>query len=121
MDILLQQLTDSEASNHPYRITWLKYFNPKDSLKDIKANVEKLRSLQEIFKMIQPLIDALDLNQDAIRYYGELVKHYQIQQITRRSELSKYLYLLAFTAYQLYQLEDWLTDALLLETRKIFN
>lgn len=121
MDILLQKLTDSQAFNHPYRITWLKYFNPKDTLKGIKANVEKLRSLQEIFRVIQPLIGALDLNPDAIRYYGELVKHYQIQQITRRSELSKYLYLLAFTAYQLYQLEDWLTDTLLLETRKIFN
>lgn len=71
--------------------------------------------------MIQSLINVLDLNPDTIRYYGELVKHYQIQQITRRSELHKYLYLLAFTAYQLYQLEDWLTDTLLLETRKIFN
>ena len=62
------------------------------------------------YSVTTPLIDVLQLNGDAIRYYGELVIHYQVHQLSRREQYSKYLYLLAFVAYQLYQFEDALVD-----------
>ncbi|MEM9888916.1 MAG: DUF4158 domain-containing protein, partial [Bacteroidota bacterium] len=109
------------ASYQPYPITILKYFDPTDSNKSIQGNIEKLLLIQEVYKVIHPLIDALQLNGDAIRYYGELVIHYQVHQLSRREPYSKYLYLLAFVAYQLYQFEDALVDTLLLQCKHIFN
>ena len=111
------QVTDNQA----YPITLLKKFDPTDSHKSIQSNVEKLRLLQSIYQEVHPLINLLKLNGDAIRFYGELGIHYKVYQITRRTALSKYLLLLAFVTYQLYQFEDGLTDTLLVQCKTIFN
>jgi len=121
LDKLLERATDNTPDNQPYPITLLKHFDPTDSNKNINTNVEKLLLIQSIYEEIHPLIDLLKLNGDAIRYYGELVIHYKVYQITRRADHSKYLLLLAFVAYQLYQFEDWLTDILLVQCKSIFN
>jgi len=122
LDRLLDRtITDNTPNNQPYPITLLKDFDPTDRNKSITANVEKLLLIQSIYKEVHPLIDLLKLNGDAIRYYGELAIHYKVYQITRRADLSKYLLLLAFITYQLYQFEDWLTDTLLLQCKNIFN
>ena len=126
MDQLLERTTDYNEAGQlsdkiPYLLTDLKYFDPTDSTKSIKANIEKLMQIQAISKVVHPLIDILKLNPDAIRYYGELVIHYRVHQLKRRSTLSKYLHLLAFVVYQLCQFEDQLTDILLLECRSVKN
>lgn len=121
LDQLLEKIPTEEIGIYTYRLSSLKQFDPEISNKNIHSNVEKLRRLHPIFKTIEPLLSSLQLNGDAIRYYGELVRQYQIQQITRRSELRRYLYLLAFTAYQVFSFEDWLTDTLLSAARKSFN
>ena len=110
-----------QTQNESYELTSLKNFRPELTNKNILSNVEKLKTLQAIFKQIEPLLSTLDLNGDAIRYYGELVKHYRVQQITRRSALSRYLHLLTFTAYQVFSFEDWLTDTLLTTCRRTLN
>ena len=121
LDQLLEKKPTDEVGIYTYRLSGLKHFNPEMSNKNIHSNVEKLKCLHPIFKTIEPLLGSLQLTGDAIRYYGELVRQYQMQQITRRSELRRYLYLLAFTAYQVYSFEDWLTDTLLAVARKSFN
>lgn len=121
LDKLLKRTTDDKPDNQPYPVTLLKDFDPTDSNKNINANVEKLLLIQSIYEEVHPLIELLKLNGDAIRYYGELVIHYKIYQITRRAELSKYLLLLGFVTYQRYQFEDWLTDTLLVQCKSIFN
>jgi len=126
LDKLLKQPIDHNEAGQvsdkkPYLLTDLKYFDPTDSTKTIKTNIEKLLQLQEIAKVVYPLIDILKLNPDAIRYYGELVIHYRIHQLKRRKSASKYLHLLAFVVYQLCQFEDLMTDVLLLECRSTKN
>ncbi|MEM6699233.1 MAG: DUF4158 domain-containing protein, partial [Bacteroidota bacterium] len=121
LDRLVERGNEDQIDNQAYPMTELKYFDPMDSNKSINANVEKLKLIQSIHKEVYPLINLLSLNGDAIRYYGELVIHYKVHQITRRTVLSKYLHLLAFITYQLYQFEDWLTDTLLIECKSIFN
>lgn len=121
LDQLLERTSVDESGNFTHRLTGLKHFNPGTSNKHVHANLESFKTLQTVFKAVEPLIGGLKLNGDAIRYYGELVKHYQIQQITRRSPMHRYLYLLAFTAYQVFSFEDWLTDTLLLGCRKTMN
>lgn len=111
------QLSDKK----PYLLTDLKYFDPTDNTKTIKTNIERLLQIQEIAKVVHPLIDILKLNPDAIRYYGELVIHYRIHQLKRRKAAAKYLHLIAFVRYQLCQFEDLLTDILLLECRSVNN
>jgi len=121
LDKLFEKTMDSQSENQPFPFTLLKNFDPTNSNKSIHANVKKLMLIQSIYKVVHPLIGLLELNGDAIRYYGEVVIHYKAHQITRRSELSRYLHLLGFITYQLYQFEDWLTDTLLLECKTIFN
>lgn len=121
LDTLLGRTIEHPSLIQPYPITLLKYFDPADSNKSIQANVEKTLLIQNIYNAVHPLIDLLSLNGDAIRYYGELVIHYKAHQLTRRRELPKYLYLLAFITYQLYQIEDWLTDTLLAACKTAFN
>lgn len=121
LDQLLEKTPTDEMGIYTYRLSSLKHFNPEMSNKSIHSNVEKLKFLHSIFKTIEPLLGSLQLNGDAIRYYGELVRQYQMQQITRRSELHRYLYLLAFSAYQVFSFADWLTDTLLMAARKSFN
>ena len=121
LDRLLERTAPLNADNQAYPITLLKKFDPTDSNKSIQSNIEKLRLLQSIYQDVHPLIDLLKLNGDAIRFYGELVIHYKVYQITRRTALSKYLLLLAFMTYQLYQFEDGLTDTLLVQCKSIFN
>jgi len=121
LDRLLERTSNYISDNQPYPITLLKHFDPTHTNKSINANVEKLLLIQSIYKVVHPLIELLKLNRDAIRYYGELVIHYKVYQITRRTAPSKYLLLLAFIAYQLYRFEDWMMDTLLEECKTIFN
>lgn len=108
-------------SKSPYCLTWLKEFNPKDKPKSIKENVEKLKYLQTTFDLIEPVLKQLNLNDEAIRYYGEMVIRYQVAQINRRKTINKHLHLMSFVAYQLHRFSDWLTDILLAQTRRALN
>jgi len=121
LDKLLDKPISLADSKSPYCLTWLKEFNPKDKPKTIKENVEKLKYLQTTFDQINPLLNQLNLNDEAIRHYGEMVIRYQVAQINRRKAINKYLHLMSFVAYQLHRFSDWLTDILLAQTQRALN
>jgi len=119
LDQLFQQV--GAPINQPYLLTHLKKLTPSEQNKYVKANLEKLRIIWEIFTVVQPLIQQIGLKADAIRYYGELVIHYEVFQISRRKKLDQYLLLLAFVAYQVYCFEDWMVDTFLSGCRTALN
>lgn len=119
MNQLFEQSGD--PSNQPYLLTQLKALVPSEKNKHIKANLDKLRIIGEIFQQINPLIQKLGLHADAIRYYGELVIHYRVSQINQKRELDQYLHLLAFVAYQVSTFEDWMVDTFLSGCKTAIN
>ena len=119
LNLLFQQSGD--PSNQPYLLTELKELIPSEKNKYIKANLEKLHRIWEIFDELKSLIKKLGLHADAIRYYGELVIHYRVSQINQKKELDQYLHLLAFVAYQVYTFEDWMMDTFLSGCKSALN
>lgn len=83
--------------------------------------MQRLKQIQQLYEQLSDLIDAMQLNPSAIRYYGELVLHYSVYKIQRRKASSRYLHLLAFVVHQRWQLEDMMMDSFLYLVRKYFN
>lgn len=94
-----------------YLLTWLKHFDVKDAQRSLLSNVQRLKQIQTIYQQLSDLIGAMQLNPSAIRHYGELVLHYSVYKIQRRKASSRYLHLLAFVAFQRWQLEDMIMDS----------
>ncbi|MEM7373829.1 MAG: Tn3 family transposase [Bacteroidota bacterium] len=119
LDRLLEQ--DGDPSNQPYLLTKLKKLIPSEKQKHIKTNLETLNLIWEIFDQVAPLIELIGLHPDAIRYYGELVLHFRMTQLTQKHKTDQYLYLLAFVAYQIYICEDWMVDTFLSGCKSAIN
>lgn len=81
LDQLLEKTPTDEVGIYTYRLSGLKHFDSEMSNKNIHSNVEKLKRLHLIFNTIEPLLNNLQLNGDAIRYYGELVRQYQMRKL----------------------------------------
>ncbi len=118
LDTLLKQ---QQTGHELYTLTQLKKLHLSDRPKHIRANLEKLHQLWTLFRIVEPLSVELDLRDGALRFFGELVLHYKVSQITRRTEADRYLLLLAFVAYQIRQFEDWMTDTFLAACRSMLN
>ena len=103
------QLTGYKKSFHSTRPT------------QIKENVNDLAVLQALYLEFKPVISILNLSSESIRYYACFVVKAQIPHVSRRSSQVRYLYLIAFIAYQTFKLTDILTDTLLSSVQNILN
>lgn len=113
-ETLDQLLTKSEDSGRDeYVLTTLQELDPSDAPAKIKLNIEKLQTVQSIFEVIQPLLEKLGLNNNAVRHLGEIVLHAKSWHIARREEVDRYLHLAAFAAYQRAIFEDWMVRTFL--------
>ena len=79
----------------------LKKLIRKDNAKSVRSNIEKHKLIWQIYERTSSLLPELNLNEAAIRYFGELVIKYKSNQLVRRSKADKYLLLLGFTAFQI--------------------
>ena len=116
---LLEKSTDSGKDE--YVLTYLQNLSPSDAPRKIKANIEKLQTVQSIFESIQPVLIKLNLNNNAIRHLGEIVLHSKSWHIARREEVERYLHLSAFTVYQRAIFEDWMIRTFLSVCNATFN
>lgn len=73
-----------------------------------------------MFQEIKPIIDKLALSSELLQYYAQLVIKFQVFQTSRR-ENRKYLFLIAFVAYQYYRLNDVLIEVLMKSVQNKFN
>ena len=104
-----------------YKLTLLKKLSQSTRPAKIKERVADLYRLQELHGQLQPLLMALNLAPDGIRYYAESVIKAEIFQLTRRAEEDRYLHLTAFVAHQYYRLQDNLVDVLLQSVQTYIN
>lgn len=103
-----------------YKLTILKRSNQIVRPSRIKENIDDLQCLEEIFQKIKPVIDNLDLSPELIQYYAHVVIKSQVFQIERRED-RRYLLLIAFVAYQYYQLNDILIEILLKSVQAVLT
>ncbi|MDF1868636.1 MAG: DUF4158 domain-containing protein, partial [Saprospiraceae bacterium] len=111
----------AEVGKPTYVFMSLKKLIRKDNAKSVRLNIEKHELMWQIYERINLLLPKLNLNEAAIRYFGELVIKYKSNQIIRRSKADKYLLLLGFTAFQIRNYEDQLVDILLSACRSAIN
>lgn len=120
LDPLLLKVS-TEVNQSTYVFMSLKKLIRKDNAKSVRLNIEKHELMLGIYEQINLLLPKLNLNEAAIRYFGELVIKYKSNQIVRRSKSDKYLLLLGFTAFQIRNYEDQLVDILLSACRSAIN
>jgi TnpA family transposase len=120
LDELLNKESGDEASWR-YPITLLK--KPLQSTKParIKNKLVDLKTLLALYLELQPVITALNLNTESIRYYAYCVIKSQIPQVSRRVAEDRYLLLIMFVVYQTFKLHDALIDTLLSSVQSALN
>jgi|GEM_PF-856795 hypothetical protein len=122
LDSFLQkQSNDDDTSDWSYQLTLFKKTYQSTKLLKIKANLDDLKALQQLYLEFHPVMTKLNLSSASVRHYAYLVIKSQIPQISRRSAQIRYLYLIAFIAYQTFKLNDMLIDTLLRTVKNATN
>lgn len=103
-----------------YRLTLLKKSYQSTRPSKIKENVSDLKSLQVIFRALEPVIEKLGLSSEIIQYYAQVVIKSKIFQMHQREE-KRHLLLLAFVIHQFYQLNDVLIEILMQSVQSTLN
>ena len=113
LDALFTTEADEPAHAHrPYRLTTLKRSLELMRPAAIRANVQDYAVLQALFVQVHPVVQALDLSEEVVRYYARYVERAQVFQVRQQAD-KKYLMVLCFVVYQYYQVGDLLTETLL--------
>nr|WP_246399150.1 Tn3 family transposase [Hymenobacter luteus] len=113
LDGLFATEADEPAHSHrPYRLTTLKRSRELMRAAAIRANVQDYAVLQALFGQVYPIVQALDLSEEMVRYYARYVERAQVFQVRQQAD-KKYLMVLCFLVYQYYQVGDLLTETLL--------
>jgi TnpA family transposase len=124
LDALLDKPGQAEGVALPwqrYTLTLLKRFSQSTRPSKIKANVDDLRVLRDLYQQLETVVESLDLTQEGMRYYAHSVLKSQVFQIARRSDEDRYLHLICFVAHQFFRLQDTLVDALLTCVQNTLN
>jgi TnpA family transposase len=122
LDGLLEKATTSDGSlGWYYQLTAFKVASHSTRPTKIKANLNDLNTLQRLYLEFKPVLNLLNLSSESIRYYAYFVIKAQITHVLRRSNAVRYLYLIAFIAYQTFKLNDILIDTLLNSVQNVTN
>jgi TnpA family transposase len=121
LDALLDKAPTDLDDGHRYRLTLLKkpYLSTRPS--KIRANLEDLKRLSALYLDLQPVVTALALNQETVRYYAYSVIKSRIAQVSRRDGADRHLHLIAFVIHQTFRLNDILADTLLSAVQSAVN
>jgi len=95
LDALLDKGTEGEETAlQRYKLTLLKRFSQSTRPLKIKANLDDLRVLDDLYGQIDTVAESLDLTREGMRYYANSVLKSQVFQIARRSDEDRYLHLI---------------------------
>lgn len=124
LDGLLDRLAspgDHARQVQRFRLTLLKKISQSTRPSRIKGTLEDWQILRTLYQRLEPVLHALDLTLDGVRYYAQAVVKSEIFQVARRTEDDRYLHLLCFIAYQFFRLQDALIDILLTVVQGVLN
>src|SRR5271157_144237 len=104
-----------------YKLTLMKKLSQSTRPSKIKERVADLDLVRGLYHQLSPVLQALALKPEGIRYYAYSVIKSEIFQVTRREEPDRYLHVIGFIAHQYYRLQDNLVDVLLTSLQSFQN
>ena len=121
---MLNALVSSDPQKHLSRskITLIKKINQSLGAHDIKENTDALQLFKSLFSEFKPIIDELDLPDQAVEYFATWVQkstRFQLQRFPNRNKL--YLHLLCYIKHQFYYRQDILIDVFLKSVKSLVN
>jgi TnpA family transposase len=100
-----------EADEGMYRISLLKH-EPKDfSYGELRQEIERRKSFQQLFEFGQTFLASASLSNESVKYYASLVQFYTVYKLQRMAVPTARLYLLCFASHRFRQINDNLIDA----------
>jgi hypothetical protein len=126
-ELLEALLEKSDASPLPapqlqhFKLTLLKQISQSTKPSKITATLDDWQTLRLLYDELAPVIAALDLTHDGIRYYANSVLSSQVFQVSRRVDDDRHLHLVCFIAHQFYRVQDTLIDILLKVVQNVLN
>lgn len=117
--------TEDTAPSPPktasYRLTLLKKLSQSTRPTKVRMRVDDLAELAELYTQLSPVLTAMNLYHEGIRYYAGSVLKSEIFQLKRRADEDRYVHVIAFIAHQYYRLQDNLVDVLLSVVKSFQN
>ena len=104
-----------------FKLTLLKQMSQSTKPWKITATLDDWQTLRLLYDELAPVIAALDLTHDGIRYYANSVLSSQVFQVSRRVDDDRHLHLVCFIAHQFYRVQDTLIDILLKVVQNVLN
>lgn len=107
-----------EDSSGLHEITKIKH-EPKDfSFKEIKHEIDRRDSIQQLFKLANEVLPKLKISNESIKYYSSLVIYYSVFRLKRLNEWIVYIYLLCFIYNRYQKVNDNLINSFIYKVRK---
>lgn len=121
LNLLVKDSSSDDKYQRPM-ITVLKQTNQSLRPSQIKENTNLFIKIQEYFQKIEPLIDKLDLTDQATEYFATWVQKAETSQLSKFKNKHKlYLYLISFIKHQYYYRSDTLINIFIKSTQSAKN
>ena len=117
---LLDDLLIAQNSSAP-TIVKLKTFYQENEPGKIRLNLELFSQLQHIHSQLLDLTKLFDFSENGWQYFADCTINFRTEQLQRRVQNQKYLYLLAFSVNQFRKLHDHLAVSLIKSVDSNFN
>ena len=104
---------DQPTKTTRYKLTLLKNLSQSTRPTKVREKANDLDYLAKLYRELMPVLSAMNLNYEGIRYYAGSVIKAKIFQLNQRSDEDRYVHVTAFIAHQYYRLQDNLVDVLL--------
>jgi hypothetical protein len=121
LDGLLQKTTTNPAlsKTKPYRLTSLKNTQEQIRNKTIQVNISSLLVFKALYRLLEPVLLALQLSEPLIELYAHYICRSQAYHI--KEWKNKYLLLIGFVSYQYRYLNDVLLDTFMVVIAQNIN
>ena len=116
----LDELIDKPQEDGKYKINTLKQITYDGSPSKINSNVDLFKTTQELFNLVNPIMDKLDLNDEGIKYNASMASRYQTSQLQQYKNY-RYLYLMSLITHKYYGSQDTLILTLLRSVTNALN
>ena len=110
---ILDDLFDRDDGENQYRLGLLKKISQSARPTKVRESAEDFRAVSELYAEVGPVLEALDLGAEGVRYYAGGVLRSEMFQLRRRADADRHLHAIAFIAHQHHRLHDALVDQLL--------
>jgi TnpA family transposase len=120
LEALLGEDDGPEAAKR-HRLTILKQNTQSVRPMVIKARVANHADLAKLFHQVEPIVAVLGWDLNSMRAYALAVMKSDVHDVRRRKTLDRQMHLIAFVAYQYYNLQDNLVATLLSSVKTAEN